>query len=836
MIDRATAWFSSKRWTPFDFQLDCWRAYLDGKSGLLHAPTGAGKTLAVWLAPLLEHATSTTTEPLRILWITPLRALSNDTAQALLAPVRDLNLPFTVQTRTGDTSSHLRAKQRKAPPSALITTPESLSILLSYPEAAAYFSTLRAVIVDEWHELLSSKRGVLTELALARLRTLAPSLRTWGLSATLANLDEAARALVGHDAPAPALVHAPARRDYRIETILPPTLDRFPWAGHIGIRLLDQVIDAILSSGTTLLFTNTRSQSEIWFREILRRRPDLLGRIAIHHGSLDRDIRQEVEAMLRADGQPSSQLRCVVCTSSLDLGVDFTPVDQVIQIGSPRGVARLLQRAGRSGHRPGAVSRILCVPTNALDLLDFAAARDAANAGLVEPRAPLHKPLDVLAQHLVTVGCGGGFDEPALLNEVRSTAAYHDLSDDEWKWAMEFSHQGGPSLHAYPRFARITHTDARWRVASPIIARNHRMDIGVIVADAAVSVQYRSGRVLGSIEESFISRLTPGDRFVFAGRTLELIRLREMTAHVRPARKATRAVPRWQGSKMPLSSHLASAVRKRLADASRGVFEGPELTLLRPLLELQASISRIPAPDELLIETLSTRDGHHAFLFPFAGRLAHEALAPLLAWRISQRDQRTIQTVVNDFGIELLSNLPLTLCEADWRAALSPDNLVDDLLRAINAGELARRQFREIARIAGLTPQGYPGRPSPARRLQASSDMFFDVFTDFDPGNLLLSQARREVLEGQFEITRVRDSLDWMSRAPLLLISPPDLTPLSFPLWAESLRATTVSTQRWEDRVRDMVVRLERANTPAARQAKPDRAPRKRKPSNAPRH
>lgn len=833
MIDRATAWFRSKGWRPFDFQRDCWSAYLAGQSGLLHAPTGAGKTLAVWLAPLLEHAPTASPEPLRVLWITPLRALSNDTASALLSPVRELEIPWTVQTRTGDTSTSLRARQRKSPPSALLTTPESLSILLSYPECASYFSTLRAVIVDEWHELLSTKRGVLTELALARLRTLAPGLRTWGLSATLANLDEAARSLVGHDAPPPALIHAPARRHAHIQTILPQSLDRFPWSGHIGIRLLDQVIDAILSSGTSLLFTNTRSQSEIWFREILRRRPDLLGAVAIHHGSLDRDIRQRVESLLRADGQTTSELRCVVCTSSLDLGVDFTPVDQVIQIGSPRGVARLLQRAGRSGHRPGATSRILCVPTNALDLLDFAAARDAAEAGLVEPRKPLQKPLDVLAQHLVTVASGGGFEEAALLREVRTTSAYADLTDEEWTWAMEFSHQGGPSLHAYPRFARITPRDCGWQVASPTIAANHRMDIGVIVADAAVRVQYRGGRTLGSIEESFISRLVPGNRFVFAGRTLELVRLHAMTALVKPARKATSAVPRWQGSKMPLSSHLAGAVRRRLAEAARGEYVGPEMSLLRPLLELQSSISRIPAPDELLIETLTTHEGHHAFLFPFAGRLAHEALGPLLAWRISQHDHRTVRTVVNDFGIELLSNLRLERSEHEWRAALSPENLLDDILRALNAGELARRQFREIARIAGLTPQGYPGRPSPMRRLQASSEMFFDVFSEFDPENLLLIQARREVLEGQFEISRVRDSLEWMSRAPLLLISPPGLTPLSFPLWAESLRATTVSTQRWEDRVRDMVVRLERAHSPSANADTASKPARRRKITHA---
>ncbi len=823
-------WFASRGWTPFIFQRECWCAYLAGESGLLHAPTGTGKTLAVWLGPVIEslHHADTQADGPRVLWLTPLRALAGDTADALSESLRAVGSGWTVELRTGDSPSSLKARQRERLPSALVTTPESLTILMSYPGWAERFRSLRCAVVDEWHELIGTKRGVQTELALARLRAACPHLRTWGVSATLGNLDEAAATLVGSAAPAARLIKGAESKRIEIQTLLPESIDRFPWAGHIGVALADQVLAAIDAAGATLLFTNTRSQAEIWFRTLLTRRPDLLGKLALHHGSLDRDIRLEVERLLRADRASRSELRCVVCTSSLDLGVDFAPVDQVIQVGSPKGVARFVQRAGRSGHRPGAPSRIVCVPSHALEIIEFAAARDAISTGALESRPPLRKPLDVLAQHLVTAGMGGGFDEADLLAEVRTTHAFADLTDEEWGWAMDFVGRGGPALTAYPQYARVAAENGRWTVRERRIATLHRMGIGTIVGDAAVRVQYQSGRTLGTIEESFISRLRTGDRFVFAGQTLELLRLREMTAYVRRATNRRGAVPRWNGGKMPLSTQLAHAVRSRLDLANQGLFDSPEMLAAKPLLDLQREMSVLPGPDDLLIETLRTGDGHHAFLFPFAGRLAHEGLGAVLALRLTRLQATSVQAVANDYGVELLGAEPFHLDEPGWRALLTTDHLLDDLLEALNATELARRQFREVARVAGLTHQGYPGRVKPTRQLQASSDMFFEVFSQFDPGNLLLTQAMREVLDAQLEVRRLRDALDAAARARLVLVCPADLTPLSFPLWAESLRATNASSESWEQKVRKMVVRLEArsvAPAPTAKSRRRSRAP-----------
>jgi ATP-dependent Lhr-like helicase len=827
--DRVHAWFASAGRTPFEFQRAAWRAYLDARSGLIHAPTGIGKTLAAFLGPVIEqldeiaaphstepsapatrHQDTPPVAPLTVLWITPLRALASDTVESLLEPVRALDLPWTVEKRTGDTSSSAKARQRARPPTVLVTTPESLTILLSYADGPHVLRSLRCVVVDEWHELLSTKRGVQTELALARLRTIAPQARTWGLSATLANIDAAAAALVGPNAPAPAIIHAPEPKRIEIETLIPDQIDRYPWSGHLGTKLADAVIDRI-QTGTTLLFTNTRSQAELWFREILRRRPDLIGQVAIHHGSLDRDIRDRIESLLRSGHD--CPLRCVVCTSSLDLGVDFSPVDQVIQVGSPKGVARLIQRAGRSGHRPGLASRIIGVPTNAMELVEFAAARDAVGDGALEDRVPLPKPLDVLAQHIVTVSMPEAFDEAELLREVRSTLAYHDLTDEEWGWAIDFASRGGPALTSYPDFARITRADDRWRVATRRIATRHRMGIGTIVADESVKVQFANGRSLGSIEESFISRLHPGDRFVFAGRVLQLVRLRNMTATVQRSRRAGGAVPRWNGGRFSLSTQLARAVLARLDAAGDAIFDTPEMQAVRPLFELQASISRIPRPGDLLAESIRTRQGHHAFLFPFAGRLAHEGLGAVLSLRLSRIRPRTITAVVNDYGIHLMCDEPLDIDDRTWRAILTSEDLLDDLLEAVNAAQFARRQFRTIARIAGLTHQGYPGRATPSRQLQASAEMFFDVFRQFDPGNLLLTQATREVLDAQLEIDRLRAAIDATLDKRLILIEPDTITPLAFPLFAESLRATTVTSETWEDRVRKMSIKLDEQAT-----------------------
>ncbi|MFM1769595.1 MAG: hypothetical protein RJA22_2124 [Verrucomicrobiota bacterium] len=817
MNRRLADWFAAQGWEPFDFQREALAAFARGESGLVHAPTGVGKTLAAWLPPLAqwleEHpdadAWPGTPEPLRVLWLTPLRALAQDTLRSLREVTGGLELPWTIDARTGDTSGSRKSKQRERFPTALVTTPESLSLLLSYPETQAAFAGLRCVVVDEWHELMGSKRGVQTELALARLRRWCPGLRTWGLSATLGNLPEAMATLLGQGAPAGRLITSALPKTVAVETLLPDTMEKFPWAGHLGLKLLPAVIAALERARTTLVFTNVRSQAEIWHQALREARPDWTDTLGIHHGSLDREERAQAEEGLR-----TGRLRAVVCTSSLDLGVDFAPVEQVIQIGGPKGIARLLQRAGRSGHSPGRPSRVLCVPAHALELVEYAAARDALARGEVEPRRPLEAPLDLLAQHLVTLALGGGFTPDDALAEVRTTRAYRELTRDSFQWVLNFVMRGGRSLSAYPGFCRVAEVDGRCVVTSPVIARLHRMSIGTITSDAAIRVQFQNGARLGTVEESFVARLKPGQHFIFGGRVLQLVRVHQMVAQVRAARRASGTVPQWEGGRSPLSSLLAAEVRRVLESPEPpGCRPAPELEAVRPILAVQAATSRIPRRDELLIERTTTREGTHWFLFPFGGRLAHEGLGALLAFRLAQRQPVTVTVAVNDYGVELLPAQDLELGEADWRALLAPDRLLEDLLACLNATELARRQFREIARVAGLVFPGYPGAQKTMKQVQASSGLLFEVFQKYEPEHLLLDQARREVLDQQLEISRLRALLEQAAGQRLVLTQPVRLTPLAFPLWAEMIRGQ-VSSESWSDRVRRMAAELE-AEAPA---------------------
>jgi len=484
-------------------------------------------------------------------------------------------------------------------------------------------------------------------------------------------------------------------------------------------------------------------------------------------------------------------------------------VDRVLQIGSPKGVARLLQRAGRSGHRPGATSRVTCVPTQVLELVEVAAARDGMNAGAVESRPAVERPLDVLVQHVVTVALAGGVLADELLAEVRNTYAYADLQDDEWAWVLDFVTRGGDALQAYPEFSRVVERDGVLSVEDRQVARRHRMAIGTIVADAAMTVQYLRGGRLGTVEESFIARLTPGDKFVFAGKPLEFVRVRDMKAWVRKATSSKGAIPRWMGSRMPLSTELAAALRGRLEEASRGIFRDREMQAVRPVLDTQAKWSRIPAADELLIERVKTREGHHLFFFPFEGRLVHEGLAALLAYRISRLRPISFTMSSNDYGVELLSSDPAPLDEALEAGVLSPHGLVDDVPASLNAAEMARRQFREIARVSGLVFPGYPHAGKSARQLQASSGLFFDVFTRYDPSNLLVSQAHREVMERQLESSRLGRTLERLSASRVVITTPKRTPPLAFPLLVDRTR-DRVTSEQLADRVRRMQIALER--------------------------
>jgi len=812
-VDRFRAWFAARGWDVFPFQEQVWREAAAGTSGVLHAPTGTGKTLAAWLGAVARaEAVAAPADPRRgplVVWVTPLKALAADTALALEEPLHGAGRVvqgWSVGVRTGDSSAADRRRLRARWPTALITTPESLSILLSLDDAHEIFADLQTVVVDEWHELLSTKRGVQTELALARLRSLRPEMVSWGLSATLANLDDAVAALVGPPRAAAArLVSAHVPRPLEIETLLPDRMERFPWAGHMGMRLLPQVVAVIERAATTLVFTNTRSQAERWFEAIAAARPDWRKVIALHHGSVDRDLRTKAEAGLRA-----GKLKCVVATSSLDLGVDFGPVEQVLQIGSPKGIARLLQRAGRSGHAPGAVGRLVCVPTHALELIECAAARQAAESGTVEARPPLTAALDCLAQHIVTVACSGGFRAAELRAEVQGTRAFADLDDASWRWALDFAARGGPALAAYPDYARIKDRFGRWYVASQAIARRHRMAIGTIAGDATVEVKWVRGGRLGTVEESFVSRLKAGDRFLFAGRPLVLFRFDGLTAWVKRARTtAPLQVPRWNGGRMPLSTLLSSAVLDLVAGATSpgGERHAPrEVAAVLPLLAVQSKWSRLPDADTLLVEKWQGRDGPHFFLFPFAGRLVHEGLAALVAWRIARSKPATLTMAVNDWGFELAGRDAFAADPRAWRRLLSPANLLDDLLACMNGTEMARRHFREIARVAGLVPGG---RRSD-RQTQASAGLIFDVLAEHDADNMLLAQARREVLERQFEFRRLHDTLEALATRDIRIVETPRLSPLAFPIWAEFVQSR-LTTKDWLAQIADMARDLEQA-------------------------
>ena len=804
-------WFSARGWRPAPFQREAWRRYLAGESGLLVTPTGSGKTLAAFGGPLLQalalgdqaaktRRRAVAAPRLRLLWITPLRALAADTVRAMREPIEALAVPWTVAMRTGDASARDKRLARKGLSDVLVTTPESFALMLSYPDAPQLLAGLRGVVVDEWHELLGNKRGVLLQLCLARLRGIVPDAPIWGLSATLGNLEEARDVLLPHARDA-TIVASPRRRRMTLHTLLPSVGERFPWAGHLGLSQLQRVAAVLQQARSSLLFTNTRSQAELWHRALQSVWLDDPNTLALHHGSLDMSLRAAAEAGLR-DGS----VRCVVATSSLDLGVDFPAVDQVLQVGSPKGMARLWQRGGRARHRPGEAGKIICVPTHALELAEYAAARVALAHGRVESRAPPRLSLDVLAQHCVTLALGGGFEPGRLLTQVRGTHAFAELGDDDWRAVLDFIVRGGTALENYPDFRRVVHDDdGCYRVHDRRVAFRHRLSIGTITSDGSVQVRYMKGGYLGSVEEAFIGRLRPRERFQFAGKTLELVQLRDMTAYVRIAKAGEGRVPRWQGGRMPLSSELGKEVEAVLHAPA----DSPEMRALQPLLDLQVQLSELPSPDRLLVESVKTRQGWHLFVYPFAGRAVHEGLAALMALRWGREAPNTFGWAVDDYGLVLTAQAQAWPDTALLQRLLAPERLLDDLMHSINVAELARRQFREIARVAGLLPPSLPGRAARSlRQLQASSSLLFDVLREHDPGHVLLAQAEREVLDVQLEVQHLREVLERCRSRVLALHLPRSLTPLGFPLWAEAIRGQ-LSTEDWRIRVARAARQLE---------------------------
>lgn len=814
-------WLASKGYKAFAYQEETWQHLMDGRSGLVNAPTGTGKTFSVFLGALISFINANESRDqshfkkgVQLIWITPLRALAKDIGRAMEEVIAELELPWKVGIRNGDTSISERQKQKKQMPEVLIITPESLHLLMAQKHYHEVFESLRIIAVDEWHELIGSKRGVQVELAISRIvglkkKQITTPFSIWGISATIGNLNQAMAVLLKPLQEKGIIVKAQLPKKIQVESILPDEIETYPWAGHLGIKLAQKVLPIIAESRTTLIFINTRGMSEQWYQALLRIAPELAGSIALHHGSIEMELRNWVEEALH-DGK----LKAVVCTASLDLGVDFRPVETVIQVGSPKGVARFLQRAGRSGHSPDAVSKIYFLPTHSLELIEAAALKSAIQNQFIESREPLLLCYDVLVQYLCTLAVSDGFYPDEIVAEVKRTNCYEELTQEEFNEILHFITVGGNALQQYDEYKKVEVENGLYKINNRRIAMRHRMHIGTIVSDAMLKVKFMGGGYVGMIEEGFISRLEPGDSFTLAGRQLELVMIKDMTVIVKKSSVKKSLVPSWMGGRLPLSASLGKVLRQKFDEAAqlneRSLLsrEEPEIMALQPLFRLQNNLSAVPKANELLIEQIETRDGFHLFVYPFEGRLVHEAMAAILAYRISKITPITFSIAMNDYGFELLSDQSIPVDDSNVYELFSLAHLMDDIQRSVNSTEMARRKFRDIAVIGGLIFQGYPGEHKKARHLQASAGLIFNVFSEYDGGNVLLRQAYQEVFTQQMEEIRLREMLERISRGTIILTFPQRLTPFCFPIKVDSMRENLTS-EKLEDRVRRMQQQLE---------------------------
>ena len=847
-------WLAAKGHHPFLFQQQTWQQIIEGNSGLVNAPTGCGKTFSVFLGAVIDfinqHPDNYQTKiknGLQLIWITPLRALAKDIGRAMEAVILELGMSWKVGIRNGDTTMSDRQKQKRQMPEVLIITPESLHLLLAQKNYPAIFSSLKILAVDEWHELLGSKRGVQVELAISRIigcrniqfvtvaatatdkviaKPNAPykqqkianrKLSIWGISATIGNLEQAKDVLLAslndNGEPAGKIIKAIVNKNISIESIIPDEIEKYPWAGHLGLKLVEKVIPIINNNKTTLIFINTRGMTERWYQALLNVAPELSGAIALHHGSIEQGLRLWVE-----DNLHTGKLKAVVCTASLDLGVDFRPVDTVIQVGSPKGVARFLQRAGRSGHQPDAISKIYFLPTHSLELVEAAALKQAVSQTFIESREPMLLCFDVLVQYMCTLAVSDGFVPAEIFKEVKKTYCFSNITEDEWLELLFFLTAGGAALQQYDEYKKIEVIDGLYQMPNRRMAMRHRMHIGTIVSDAMLKVKFLSGGYVGVIEEWFISRLQPGDVFTLAGRNLEFIMIKDMTAIVKKSSSKKSIVPSWMGGRMPLSANLGIMLRKTFDKAfemnklhltKKEQASEPELTVLKPLFDLQESLSHIPKENELLIEHIETKDGFHLFVYPFEGRLVHEAMAAILAYRISRITPITFSFAMNDYGFELLSDQPIPVDDTNVYELFSLENLFADIQRSVNSVEMAKRKFRDVAVIGGLIFQGVPGEQVKTKHLQNSASLLFSVFSEYDPKNILLRQAYQEVLDQQMEEVRLRNMLQRIQNGNIVIKFPERLTPFCFPLKVDSLREN-LSSEQLEDRVKRMQVQLEK--------------------------
>jgi len=804
----ASTWFENQGWKPFPFQTQTWTAFLHGKNGLLNAPTGSGKTYALWLPIILNYIKENPnyktkqTPGLKAIWITPLRSLSVEIKQAAERVINDLDIKMTVGIRSGDTSAAERAKQKGRMPDLLITTPESLQLLLASKGYESTFKNCSSIVIDEWYELLGTKRGVQVELGLSRLKTIAKNIRIWGISATIGNLQQAQEVLLGVDSEAyhnSVLIKAVIHKKIKVVSIIPEKMDTYPWRGHMGLHLIDEAAKIVKASKTTLIFTNVRSACEIWYQRLLEKYPEFAGEMAMHHGSIDRETRQWVENAIR-----NEELKVVVCTSSLDLGVDFAPVESIIQVGGPKGVARFMQRAGRSGHQPGKESVIYFLATHAIELIEASALKKAVENSVIEDRVPYLNSWDVLVQYLNTLAVSDGFFPDEIFKEVRGTFSYQTITKENWNWILNFITNGSQSLHAYDEFKKVEiEEDGRYKINNRMIAMHHRMQIGTIVGDAVLNVKYMSGGYIGTIEEWFISKLKPGDTFIFAGKKLELFRIRNMQVLVKKASpKKESKIASWMGGRMALSAQMSELLRQELYRANTENLS-PELKALKPLFNRQRKESIVPDNNEFLIETFKSREGYHAIFYPFEGRFVHEALASLLAYRISLLQSISFSLAYNDYGFELLSDQEIDIEAVLDNNLLSTEYVHHDLQKSLNSTEMARRKFRDIAVIAGLVFTGFPGKMVKTKHLQSGSQLLFEVFRDFEPDNLLLHQAYRETFEHQLEEGRLILALERIANQKIVWKQCLKPTPFSFPIITDRLREK-LSSETLAERIQKM--------------------------------
>lgn len=814
----AENWFEQQNWSPFAFQTQTWTAFLQGKNGLLNAPTGSGKTYALWVPIVLNYIKknpdyktkhtrskgelSRVKPGLKAIWITPLRALSVEIKQAAERIANDLETNLTVAIRSGDTPQSERTKQKNKMPDLLITTPESLQLLLATKDYVNTFKDCDAIVIDEWHELLGTKRGVQMELALSRLKTVAPNLKIWGISATIGNLELAREVLLGTNSDAynnSVLIKAHINKKINVTSIIPERMETYPWRGHMGLHLIDEVAKIVRKSKTTLIFTNVRSACEVWFQALLEKYPEFAGEMAMHHGSISRETRLWVEDAIR-----NEELKVVVCTSSLDLGVDFAPVETIVQVGGPKGVARFLQRAGRSGHQPGKQSNIYFLATHAMELIEASALKKAVRDTIVEDRIPYLNSYDVLVQYLNTLAVSDGFFPEEIFPEVQGTFCYQNLTKENWNWILNFITNGSQSLQVYDEYKKVeVEPDGKFRINSRRIAMHHRMQIGTIVGDAALNVKFLKGGYIGSIEEWFASKLQPGDTFTFAGKKLEFYRVKDMQVLVRKAnpKKVSKTVS-WMGGRMSFSAQMSELLRQELYKANTDELT-PELKALQPMFDRQRKESIVPGANQFLIETFKTREGHHAVFYPFEGRFVHEAMASLLSYRISLLLPITFSLAYNDYGFELLSDQQIDMDAVFDNNLFSSEYIHHDLQKSLNATEMARRKFRDIAVISGLVFTGMPGKPVKTKHLQSGSQLLFEVFRDYEPDNLLLQQAYIETFEHQIEEGRLLQSMERIQEQEIIWKKCEKPTPFSFPIITDRLREK-LSSETLAERISKM--------------------------------